>query len=170
MGEHRRLFVQTVHHLQVVLHDVTAVPNPKSTTFTCDARKPPRISTRPPSHNRHPPEHPVAVIELGDVLLPVVVVARLPDRDKGVLPPGRVAFPYPVVARHVPRVNSGVVGGLDPARSFGAPLQKAVAVSAGVELAPVRPLRGVAVPDLGIAQAQELVGYFEFETVPGCLR
>lgn len=119
------------------------------------------------NHLDRSPEHPVAVIELSNVLF--VVVIGLSNRDQGVFPVGHVLLPDPVVAGHIPRIDSRIVGRLYPARSPRAPFQQAITIGAAVQLTPVRPLGGVAVPDPRVTQPQELVRDPELEAVSSAL-
>lgn len=71
----------------------------------------------------------------------------------------------PVVAGDVPRVHSRVVGALYPARPSVTSLQHPVAVGPRQQLPPVAHRGAVAVAEVGLRAAEELVGQLEVKVV-----
>lgn len=110
------------------------------------------------------PKNSIAVIELRDLMV-LVVVVRLADGDKRVFFRRRRLIAYAVAAGQVPGVDARIVRRLDAAWSLAAALQQAITVRSGVKFSTVGALRRIAVTNPRVAQPQELVGQLELEAV-----
>lgn len=72
----------------------------------------------PPGRSSSAPENPLSPVVLDHLVLDVdLVTVPLAHREESVLPPRYTPVLDSVVAGDVPRVEAGVVGALDPARS-----------------------------------------------------
>lgn len=77
----------------------------------------------------HSPQHPLAAVVLDDLVLNVDLVAvALSDGQQGVLAARNLPVLNPVVTRHIPGVDAGVVGRLDSAGTGVAALKHSVTV------------------------------------------
>ena len=87
-----------------------------------------------------------------------LVTVALSDGQQDVFAARKLTVFYPVVTRHVARVDAGVVRRLNAARSGVAALQDAVAVRPWHQVASPGRQAAVAISQTGFATSQELVG------------